>query len=95
MLKKTKDAEVLLLDRRRVTFEIEHQGASTPSRKSLKEEIAKELKVDQNFVAIRHIFTKFGVNKSKVIAHVYKNENLLKSLEPRKGKKVEAKPTAA
>ncbi len=95
MLKKTKETDIVLLERKRVTYEVDHSGASTPSKKSLKEEIAKELKVDPNLVAIRHIYGKFGVNKSKIIAHIYKDEKMLKYLEPRKGKKEAVAPKQA
>ncbi len=44
-------------------------------------------------MSIRHIYSKFGVQKSKVIAHLYEDENLLKTLEPKKGKKEQKKET--
>ena len=91
MLKKTKESDIALLDRKRIVYEFSHSGASTPSRKSLKEEIAKSLAIDPNLIAIRHIFGRFGSNSSKVIVHVYKDEKMLKYLEPKKGKKEVAK----
>ena len=84
-----------LLTRKRIKFEIEHQNNSTPSKNSIKEEIAKKYNVKQELISIRHIYSKFGSNKSKVIAHIYKDEKTLKFLEPPKGKKSEPKKKAA
>lgn len=90
-LKKIKEHENILLQRRRLTFEIDHTGQATPSKAFLKEEIAKQTKAEPNLIAIRHIFTNFGMQKSKVIANIYEDEKILKLLEPPKGKKVEKK----
>ena len=98
MLKKLKEQEMPLLERKRITYEADNEGNSTPSKEKLKEEIAKLNEVDISLVGIRHIFTKFGSSKFKVIAHIYKDINLLKSLETPKGKKPgvkEAKPAAS
>lgn len=94
MLKKVKELEYPLLNRKRINYEFEHNGKSTPSRKELKEEIAKKLNVDISLIVIRHIFTGFGMQKSKIIVNVYEDEKTLKLLEPPKGKKVEKKEKA-
>ncbi|HLC86077.1 MAG TPA: hypothetical protein VJG30_02235 [Candidatus Nanoarchaeia archaeon] len=94
-LKVLKETESPLLKRKRLTLEIEHVGSATPSRQSLKEDLCKQYNVLQENIAIRHIFTKFGMNKSKIIAHIYEDSNNLKFLEPPKGKKSEPKKKAA
>jgi|SRR3989344_2326737 len=94
-LKVLKENEFPLLGRKRITIEVEHVSSATPSRAQLKEEIAKKYDAKPETVAIRHIFTKFGMNKSKVITHIYEDEKNLKFLEPPKGKKTEPKKKAA
>ncbi len=93
-LKKLKEHEHPLLQRRRISFEAEHVNNATPSKNSLREQIAKQVGVEQKFVAIRHVFTHFGMQKSKVIANIYEDEKNLKFLEPPKGKKAEKKEKA-
>jgi len=90
MLKKLKELENLLLGRKRITYEIGHTGAPTPSRQSLADQISQDLKIDNKLIVVRHIFSKFGVNTSKVIAHVYNDEERMNFLEMKREKK--AKP---
>ncbi len=73
-----------LLSRRRVAFEVVHEKASTPKKEDLKKEIAKYLKVDENLIVMKHVYSKFGMNKSKIITQVYEDEKLLKTLETKK-----------
>ena len=95
MLKKIKEQEMVLLERNRIVYEADNEGNPTPSREKLKEEIAKLNSVDVSLVGIRHIFTKFGSSKFKLIAHIYKDANSLIALETPKGKKAktEVKPS--
>ena len=88
---KLKEIEMPLLARKRIKFDLEHPGSSTPSKQALKEEIAKKYGTKPELVAIRHIYTRFGLQKAKVIANIYEDEKTLKSLEPPKGKKVVTK----
>lgn len=94
-MQKLKEIEMPLLSRKRIKFELEHFGNSTPSKSSLKEEIAKKYNTKPEFIAIRHIYTRFGQTKARVIAHIYQDEKTLKFLEPPKGKKSEPKKKAA
>lgn len=80
------DKENKLLSRRRVAFEVAHEKTSTPKKEDLKKEIAKHLKTDENLIVIKHVYSKFGMNKSKIIANVYEDEKLLKTLESKKEK---------
>jgi ribosomal protein S24E len=70
-----------LLGRSRYKFQIEYLGESTPSNTDVKKEVARILKVKDELIAIRHIYQRFGVNKSKVIVHVYEKESDLRKLE--------------
>lgn len=90
-MKNLKEKELPLLSRKRVKFEIEHPGSATPTKKILKEAIAKKYKTKPELVSIRHVYNKFGLQKSKIIAHIYKDEKTLKFLETPKGVKPEDK----
>lgn len=92
---KLKETEMPLLARKRIKFELEHPNACTPSRATIKEEIAKKYSTQPQLVAIRHVYSRFGLQKARVIAHIYQDENTLKLLEPPKGKKSEPKKKAA
>lgn len=56
----------------------------TPSRQSIKDEVAKKVKADEKLVIIKKIQTYFGVNEAKITAVVYDNEEAMKSLEFKK-----------
>ncbi len=75
-----KERETPLLARRRVTLTAEYKGA-TPARKDFLKEVAKKLKSDEKLTIIRHVYSKFGRQKAKVIAHVYENADAMKRLE--------------
>lgn len=78
------DKEMPLLDRRRVTLEVEHLTASTPKKDDLRKKVADFLKESEELVAIRHVYTRFGEGKSKIIAHVYKDKKDLEFFEKKK-----------
>jgi len=91
MLKKIKEQEMPLLGRKRVVYEVDHHGSATPSRKSLYEQISNDLKTNPELIVVKHIFSKFGVNKSKVIAHIYLDKERMNFLEQKRGNKEEKK----
>ncbi|MBI2148319.1 hypothetical protein HYU23_01445 [Candidatus Woesearchaeota archaeon] len=86
-----KELEMPLLARKRIKFELEHPNAPTPTKATIKEEIAKKYNTKPELVSVRHIYTKFGIQKAKIIAHIYEDERTLKFLETPKGKKSEPK----
>jgi len=94
-LKILKQKESSLLSRKRITAEVTFKG-TTPSKANLKKELASKLKSKEDLIEIRHIYGKFGEETAKVIAHVYENEKVMKSLVKKKkvkeAKKEEAKP---
>ncbi len=75
-----KERETPLLARKRVTLIAEYEGA-TPARKDFLKEVARKLKSDEKLTVIRHIYSRFGRQKAKVIAHVYENADAMKHLE--------------
>ena len=93
-IKILEEVESKLLGIKRLVLEVDHANSATPKREDIKNHIVKKYSVESNLVAVRNIFTNFGMNTSKVIVNIYNNEKDLKFLEPPKGKKVEAKRAA-
>lgn len=76
----TKEKETPLLSRKRVTAFAHYEG-STPSRLKIMKEVAKALKADENLVILRHIYTRFGQHRAKLIIHTYSDEQTMLRLE--------------
>ncbi len=72
-----------LVHRLEVEAVVGHQGASTPSRKSVAEALARLYSRSPDLVVIRKIETEYGVGLSKVYAHIYDDPERLRSFEPR------------
>ncbi len=72
-----------LLKRVEYIFKVDHEGASTPSRKEIKEEIAKQLGVPVDQLVIRKIRTPFGVNIAMVDVIYYYDKDFLLNVEPK------------
>ena len=98
-----KERDTPLLSRKRVTLEITFEGA-TPSREKIREVVAAKLKSDKDLTVIKHIYTRYGVEKCKVIAHIYSNKEdirkyeekgVLKKHEAKKEEKAEKKEEAS
>ena len=92
-----KDWDNPLLSRRRVTLLVEYDGA-TPSRAVIRKEVAKKVGAEESLITIRHVYSRFGRQKAKVVAHVYTYAEVLKKLEDeyvqkRHGAGAEAKST--
>jgi small subunit ribosomal protein S24e len=94
-----KEKETPLLSRKRITLEATYEG-KTPSRIDLRKSVAGKIKSPEDLVIVRHIYTKFGQQKAKIIAHVYSDPKTLLQLEGehmvgkqtgKKAKKAEAK----
>lgn len=75
-----KERDTPLLSRKRVTLVGEYER-STPSRIDIRKEVAKKVNAKENLVVIKHIYTKYGSHKAKIIAHVYSNEDEMKKIE--------------
>ncbi len=91
-MKRLKEENVELLQRKRITYILEHEKKPTPSNQEIIKDVAKDLNVSEELIKIRHIYSHFGVEKAKIIAHVYENKEALKKFEEiNKKKKVEKK----
>src|SRR3989338_9154603 len=75
-----------LLSRAKVEATISFQGA-TPSYADIAKKIASSLKAEENTIAIRHVYTQFGLKKARVIVMAYKDEKSKTSIEPKVKKK--------
>jgi len=83
-----------LLGRERINLEATFQNSATPKKEDIKKSAASLLKCDENLLAVRHIYTRFGNNKAKVIINLYESIDLLKMFEEKKPKaKKKAKET--
>jgi SSU ribosomal protein S24E len=71
-----------LLARREVLVEALHPKASTPTRQSVREWVAKQLGVDVANVFVRKIKTEYGLGRSVAEVHVYEDSKLARALEP-------------
>jgi len=91
-----KERETPLLARKRVTLEATYDAA-TPSRADLTKAVAKKVGAEEKLVSVRHIYTRFGKRKARIIAHIYSNEKDLTLLEgrPKGVKKTAEQPAAA
>lgn len=70
------------LFRKEVSGKVRFQGA-TPSYDQLKKELAGQLKVQEQTIAILHIYTKFGTTEADFAAHVYQSAEHLVKIEPK------------
>ena len=83
MLKKIEEKNMPLLNRKRISFEVEFSGA-TPKREDLMKSISSMIKTPEELIALRHVYQKYGINKAKIITNVYEKKEDLKQFEPRK-----------
>ncbi len=75
-----KERETPLLSRKRTTCMVEYEGA-TPSRLEFRKAVSSKLKAPEELTIIKHIYTRFGQNKAKVIAHIYKSKEDMQMIE--------------
>jgi len=88
--------EMPLLSRTSFQIIIEHPQKPTPSKSQIQKEIVQELQAKENLIVIKKIETKFGQEKSKITAYVYKTEKDLQDIEiKKKRKKKDAKEKEA
>lgn len=92
-LKIVEKKEQPLLSRIEITGILEFEGA-TPSAKDVKKQLSTELKVGEELIVIKNIFTHFGKTNADLVAYAYLNKEDMEKIEP-KPKKKAAKPGAA
>ncbi len=85
-----KEEELKLLNRKEISVDIDFSGI-TPKKDEIKKRLANSLKVDEELVVVKKIVQRYGGNKIKVFARVYKDKNSLDKIETIKKKKKEKK----
>nr|MBI4157028.1 hypothetical protein [Candidatus Woesearchaeota archaeon] len=83
MLKKIEEKNMPMLNRKRISFEVEFSG-TTPKKEDLMKSISSMIKTPEELIALRHVYQKYGINKAKIITNVYEKKEDLKQFEPRK-----------
>lgn len=73
-MKKLKETTSPLLNRTRVEYEIDHFQRATPKKDELKKQLAAELKTPEDSIYLKHVYSHFGLSKSKIVADVYKSK---------------------
>lgn len=91
-LKIIKKQDNPLLSRVKIELEANFFNESTPKKEDVKKKICAMEKADEKLIVVKNIYNDFGAGKSSVLAYVYKSEDELKKIEPKKKEKKEAKP---
>ncbi len=69
------------LFRKEISFRIDHQGATTPSRADILGRIVAEYDADVSRVVIRKLETKFGIGITEGTARIYDTPEHMKRVE--------------
>ena len=75
-----KEKDMKLLSRKRVTLMMENKGA-TPSRQDIIKKLADKLKVKEDLVVVKHIYSQYGKAKTKLIVNIYKDKKKMEMFE--------------
>ena len=90
-LKIIKKQDNPLLSRTEIKAEINFFNEPTPKKEDVQKKISAMEKADEKLVVIKNIHTSFSSGKANVLAYVYKSEDELKKIEPKKKEKKKAK----
>lgn len=91
-LKIIKKQDSPLLSRVEIEAEASFFNEATPNKESVKKKIVAMEKADEKLVIVKNICGGFGIGKADVLAYIYKSEDELKKIEPKKKEKKGAKP---
>lgn len=83
-MKVIKETDFKLLNRKRIVIEVQHEKKPTPKLEEIRKEVSSFLKMPEELISIRHIYTKYGSPISKVIVHSYNSKENLQEIEFRK-----------
>lgn len=78
----TEEKKNPLIDRKELTFRIDHFGAGTPNRLEVKKKIAAIQGSDEKLTIIKHLDTHFGASHTLGKAFIYDNTKDLEYFEP-------------
>jgi len=79
-----------LLSRVEINATVDFFNEGTPKKEDIKKKFVSIEKADEKVVVIKKISGSFGSGKADVLAYVYKSEEILKSIEPKKKEKKKA-----
>ena len=68
----TKTVEMPMLSRKRIISEVSFEK-ETPTRLKVNAKLAAIVGAPAHLIVTRHIYTKFGERRARVISHVYNN----------------------
>ena len=91
-LKIIKKQDNPLLSRMEITAEAVFSNEPTPKKEDLKKKISSMEKADEKLTVVKNISGSFGSGDAKVLVYIYKSEEELKKIEPKKKEKKGAKP---
>jgi len=94
-LKIIKKQDNPLLSRTEIEAEASFFNEPTPKKEDIKKKISSMEKADEKLVVVKNVYGNFGAGKASVLAYVYKSEDKLKKIEPKKKEKKEATEGAA
>ncbi len=73
-----------LLSRIEIKAAAEFFNEPTPKKEDIKKKIVSMEKADEKLVVVKNISTDFGAAKANVLIYIYKTEDDLKKIEPKK-----------
>lgn len=91
-LKILKKQDNPLLSRIEIEAEADFFNEPTPKKDDVKKKISAMEKADEKLVVVKNIYNNFGAGKASVLAYIYKSEDELKKIEPKKKENKGAKP---
>ena len=78
----TEEKKNPLIDRKEITFRIDHFGVSTPNRLEVKKKIAAMQGSDEKLTIIKKLYTHFGASYTLGKVYIYDNAKDLQFFEP-------------
>ncbi len=75
-----------LLGRKAVEHEVQFEKV-TPSNTDARKIMAAHFKVNEEVVAVRHIYTAYGTHKAEIHAYIYDSKKDFDTFEPKKKEK--------
>lgn len=86
-LKIIKKQDNPLLSRVEIEAEASFFNEPTPKKEDVKKKVSAVEKTDEKLVVVKNIYNDFGAGKANVLAYIYKSEDELKKIEPKKKEK--------
>jgi ribosomal protein S24E len=86
-----KDFDNKLCSRGEYTIEIDHLNQTTPRKDEVKKKIAEYIKVNEDLIALKGTYTKYGFGKSLIRAYIYSDRESFNRFEVKNKKKNDKK----